>query len=364
LEVVSIINQAIPPPNENGNSIQQFVNLNLYSADGIPYYYYYFGGSTPYEISKDYDNSTQLTLNATGGRQTLPGIQAVTYPTISGYKTIPGEFKYNPGRYVRIFNNNNRSNTALLFYVDGYSNWIDNNDKSSQNRTSQKSGNVLPLTKNVGYLFGLRTMTVNGKSTVCISRIIRSSDNIQIDNLVSEYQVFGTFSYLNNNRIFPMPYSRFSNILTFTINNNSDKDLTLSDKNIDPNPTESPDVKAFNMRLFQNLVYPNYNFSTLIYFTNTIFLQFGLRRIDLIDYNYKSKIKVQAYINSNDPTDIFKDYNSDLQTRYVLYKEILEYFNNNYISAYNIKYPFKKIKTMVPYNIGTSTAGWGSLMYL
>ena len=347
LEVVSIIDQSKPPPTENGNA-QQRVNLFLYSADGIPYYYYYYGGSTPYEINTD---STYLVLNGTGGRQTKASVINVTRET--------NVMNYRDGRYVRIFNNKNRSNTALLFYVDGYGNWIDNNDKASQNRTVQKCGNVLPLSVGTDYAFGLKTMNVGGTPTVCISQILNSETNIQINNVFAEYRVRGGFTRLNNNILFNF-FNFTSSLLYRTITNVPGTDLILSTNNIDLTYKDSPDVLALNKALFYIAVGLYTSNGRFLKLTNTVFSQMGLTNIGihLVNGN-ESEVRGELYLNSYYPTNITGPYvNSVKESRYNLYKAMVEYFNNTIIRDYNINYPWKKINNMVLYNLNTRTLSW------
>lgn len=148
-----------------------------------------------------------LNLNATGGRQTKGEFEFL--PRDWGQ---PGRLDTrirNFGRYVRIWNNDKRSTdgsnaTALLLYVDGNSNYIVNNDKASVNRTDSQNGNVLPLTPTQWWVdntmsFGLITVVVDGKSTVCVQRALDTNFSIPIINTIKKYLIFDYSPYARTN---------------------------------------------------------------------------------------------------------------------------------------------------------------------
>jgi hypothetical protein len=216
LNIVWIINnQSNYGASDNGSGPQKIVEIKVYSADGQDYWYFYYGGSTAYSISKDPTNPTLLRLNATGGKQ-RGSTDTNQYdwwdPALwDPAGTELARTKFNSGRYVRIFRSTKRSTDppyaiALLIYVDGYGNLIDNNDKVSQMRgTTNQPGNVcgncMPLDPGVSnenpprYSIGLMTqdVTLFGWSTaqkkmICPFVSLPTDQSIPIINNIKEYR--------------------------------------------------------------------------------------------------------------------------------------------------------------------------------
>lgn len=225
-----INNQSNYGASDNGSGPQQLVEINVYSADGQDYYYFYYGGSTAYSISNDPTRPTLLRLNATGGKQ-----KGSTYHPKHDWRdaafwdndNIGGHLtpQLYSGRYVRIFRSTKRITDppyalALLIYVDGYGNLIDQNDKVSQMRgTTNNPGNVcgncMPLSEGdyTGQPIGLVTQDVPlygwsnvPKKMICPFVSLPPGKSIPIINNIKEYRrVSSIFGLLPRNDPFAPP---------------------------------------------------------------------------------------------------------------------------------------------------------------
>lgn len=193
---------------DNGSGAQKIVEINVYSADGLDYWYFYYGGSTAFSISKDPANPTKIILNATGGHQRNSTERYYCYNVVDWSKLSLSRKQcdlegYRSGRYVRIFGSTKRYTDgqypiALLMYVDGYGNLIDNNDKASQRRSGSLCGNCMPLDPGSSneypprYKIGLasRHVLYYDKSilkTICPFYSIPPNESIPIINNIKQY---------------------------------------------------------------------------------------------------------------------------------------------------------------------------------